>query len=47
MRWLSPPESVPRGAIEVEIIEPDIVEEAEPLDDLLEDALGDRLLLRR
>jgi hypothetical protein len=27
-----------RGAIEVEIIEADIVEEAEPLDDLLEDA---------
>ena len=41
MRWLSPPDSVPLGAIEVEIIEPDIVEEAEPLDDLLEDALGD------
>ena len=34
------------GAIEVEIIEPDIVEEAEPLVDFLEDALGDLLLLR-
>ena len=33
------------GAVEVEIVEPDIVEEAEPLDDLLEDALGDPLLL--
>ena len=30
-----------RGAIEVEVIEPDVVEEAEPLDDLLQDARGD------
>src|SRR3546814_14410301 len=34
------------GAIEVEIIEPDIVEEAEPFEDFLEDALGDLVLLR-
>ena len=33
------------GAIEVEVIEPDIVEEAEALDDLLQDAFGDRALL--
>ena len=33
------------GAVEVEIVEADIVEEAEPLDDLLQDALGDRVLL--
>ena len=37
MRWLSPPDRVPAGAIEAEIIEADIVEEAEALDDLLED----------
>ena len=30
-----------RGAVEVEIVEPDIVEEAEPLVDLLEDRAGD------
>jgi hypothetical protein len=29
------------GAVEVEIIEPDIVEEAQPLVDFLEDGLGD------
>src|SRR3546814_16852074 len=34
------------GAIEVEIIEPDIVAEAEPFEDFLEDALGDLVLLR-
>src|SRR3546814_5973303 len=34
------------GAIEVEIIEPDLVEEAEPFEDFLEDALGDLVLLR-
>ncbi len=33
------------GAVEVEIIEADIVEEAEALDDLLEDGLGDLVLL--
>ena len=36
-----------RGAVEVEIIEPDIVEEAEPLVDLLEDRAGDLALLGR
>ncbi len=45
MRWLSPPRQRARGAIEVEIVEPDVVEEAEPLDDLLQDTLGDLLLL--
>src|SRR5690606_2242227 len=34
------------GAVEVEIVEPDVVEEAEPLVDLLEDRLGDLILLR-
>ena len=34
------------GAVEVEIVEPDIVEEAEPLVDFLEDGLGDFLMLR-
>src|SRR3546814_5663876 len=34
-----------RGAVEVEIVEPDIVEEAEPLVDLFQDRLGDLLLL--
>src|SRR5205814_7818897 len=32
------------GAVEVEIVEPDIVEEAEALVDLLEDRLGDFVL---
>ena len=45
MRWLSPPDSVPDGAVEVEIVEPDIVEEAEPLVDLLEDRPRDLVLL--
>ncbi len=35
-----------RGAVEVEIVEADIVEEAEPLVDLLEDGAGDLVLLR-
>ena len=35
------------GAGEREIIEPDIVEEGEPLADLLQDARGDLVLLRR
>ncbi len=34
------------GAVEVEVIEPDIVEEAEALVDFLEDGLGDLVLLR-
>ena len=33
------------GAVEVQVIEADVVEETEALDDLLQDALGDRLLL--
>src|SRR5690606_18156287 len=32
------------GAVEVEVVEPDIVEEAEPLVDFLEDGLGDLVL---
>src|SRR5580765_2995019 len=32
------------GAVEVEIVEPDIVEEAEALVDLLQDGLGDLIL---
>jgi hypothetical protein len=32
------------GAIEIEVIEADIVEEAEPLDDFLEDRAGDLVL---
>ena len=47
MRWLSPPESVPEARAEGEIIEPDIVEEGEPLADLFQDAHGDLVLLRR
>ena len=35
-----------RGAVEVEIVEADIVEEAEPLVDLLEDGAGDLVLGR-
>src|SRR3954452_11888088 len=35
------------GAVEVEIVEPDIVEEAEALVDLLEDRPGDFLMLGR
>ena len=41
MRWLSPPESVPEARASVEIFEPDVAQEAEPLVDLLEDALRD------
>ena len=47
MRWLSPPRQRAAGAVEVEIVEPDIVEEAEALVDLLEDGVGDLALLRR
>ena len=47
MRWLSPPDSVPDGAGQGQIVEADIVEEVQPLADLLEDALGDLVLLRR
>ena len=46
MRWLSPPDRVPAGAVEVEIVEADIVEEAQALVDLLEDGLGDLVLGR-
>ena len=46
MRWLSPPRERAAGAVEVEVIEPDIVEEAEALVDFLEDRAGDLALLR-
>ena len=46
MRWLSPPDSEPGVARQRQVVEADIVEEAEPLADLLEDALAD-LALRR
>ena len=45
MRWLSPPDSVPDARDEREIVEADIVEEVQPLADLLEDARGDLVLL--
>ena len=47
MRWLSPPREGAAGAVEVEVVEPDIVEEAEALVDLLEDGAGDLVLLWR
>ena len=47
MRWLSPPDSVPEARDEREVVEADIVEEVEPLADLLQDARGDLVLLRR
>ena len=45
MRWLSPPRQGAAGAVEVEVIEPDIVQEAQALVDFLEDGAGDFLLL--
>ena len=45
MRWLSPPDKVPDGARQGEIIQPHIVEEFQPRADFLEDADGDFLLL--
>ncbi len=47
MRWLSPPDSVPDGARQRQIVEADVVEEAQPLADLLQDARGDLVLLAR
>ena len=46
MRWLSPPRQGAAGAVEVEVVEPDIVEEAQALVDFLEDGAGDLALLR-
>ena len=45
MRWLSPPDRVPEAARQGQVFEPDILQEAQPLVDLLEDALGDLALL--
>ena len=45
MRWLSPPDSVPELRDRRQIVEADIVEEAQPLADFLEDADGDLVLL--
>lgn len=44
MRWASPPDRVAGGAVEREVVETDVHEEAEPLVDLLEDPLGDLLV---
>ena len=44
MRCASPPESVPGGAVEREVVQADVDEEAQPLVDLLQDPLGDRLV---
>ena len=45
MRWLSPPDRVPRRAREREIFEPDVDQELEPVADLLEHAHRDLVLL--
>ncbi len=45
MRWLSPPDSVPEARAERQIVEADIDEKAEPVADLLQDALGDLVAL--
>ena len=47
MRWLSPPDSVPDGAGERQIIEPDIDQEFQPLADFLQHAHADFVLLGR
>ena len=47
MRWLSPPDSVPELRGHGEVVEADVVQEAQPLADLLEDAHGDLVLLGR
>ena len=44
MRWASPPESVPAGPVEAEVVEADVEQEAEPGVDLLDDPLGDLAL---
>ncbi len=41
MRWLSPPDSVPDVRDSVRYVEADVIQEAQPLVDLLEDAGGD------
>jgi hypothetical protein len=45
MRWLSPPDSVPGIARQRQVFEADIVQELQPVADLLEDAHGDLVLL--
>ena len=45
MRWLSPPDSVPGGARQRQIIEPDVDQEFQPRADLLENPRGDFVLL--
>ena len=45
MRWLSPPDSEPEVRDERQVVEADIVQEIEPLADLLQDAAGDLVLL--
>ena len=45
MRWLSPPDSVPDDARQRQIVEPDVAQEDEPVDDLLQDAVGDLVAL--
>ena len=44
MRCDSPPESVAGGAVERQVAEPDVVEEPQPLADLLQDLAGDEPL---
>ena len=45
MRWLSPPDSVPRGPRQRQIFEPDIDQKFQPLADFLEHAHRDFVLL--
>ena len=45
MRCASPPESVSARAVERQIVEADVVEELQPVDDFLDDLVGDRLSL--
>ena len=46
MRWASPPESEAGRALQGQVIQPDIHQEAQPVMDFFQDALGDRLLAR-
>ena len=46
MRWLSPPDKRAGGAGERQVVEADIDQELQALADLLQDALGDLVLLR-
>jgi hypothetical protein len=45
MRWLSPPDSVPALRRERQVFEADVVEEAQPFADFLQDRAGDLVLL--